>query len=145
MYKFLNKKEFKMELDWENKKYTYITCLVLFLIMIYSFAMSLMQKSEANSQILKGEKTLGHYKILAKNGPTPFTVDLLEVETNKTLKDVFISGTCPDYANINTTKTYQLFRYKNLQVKTGISTYSYEGLYEAVCAKVKKEINEERT
>ena len=86
-----------------------------------------------------------YYKILAKNGPTPFTVDLLEVETNKTLKDVFISGTCPDYANINTTKTYQLFRYKNLQVKTGISTYSYEGLYEAVCAKVKKEINEDKT
>lgn len=133
-----------MELDWENKKYTYIACFVLVLVIIYSFSMSMMQKSDANSQILKGEKTLGHYKILSTNGPSPFKVDLLEVETNKTIKDVFISGTCPDFSNINTSKTYQLFRYKNLQVKTGVSTYSYEGLYEAVCAKVKKEINEDK-
>lgn len=133
-----------MELDWENKKYTYITCVLLGLILIYSLIMTLVQKSEANNQVLKGEKTLGHYKILKTYGPNPFKVDMLEVETNKTLKDVFISEACPDFDNINTTKTYQLFRYTNLQVKTGIKTYSYEGLYEAVCAKVKKEINEDK-
>lgn len=133
-----------MELDWENKKYTYIICVVLGLVLIYSLIMSMVQKSEENSQVLKGEKTLGHYKILKTYGPNPFKVDMLEVETNKTLKNVFISEACPDFDNINTAKTYQLFRYTNLQVKTGIKTYSYEGLYEAVCAKVKKEINEDK-
>lgn len=133
-----------MELDWENKKYTYIICLLLGLVIIYSLVMTLIQKNNESSQVLKGEKTLGHYKVLKTYGPNPFKVDLLEVETNKTLKDVFISKTCPDFNNINTSKTYQLFRYTNLQVKSGIKTYSYEGLYEAVCAKVKKEINEDK-
>lgn len=133
-----------MELDWENKKYTYIICLLLGLVIIYSLIMTIIQKNNESNQVLKGEKTLGHYKVLKTYGPNPFKVDLLEVETNKTLKDVFISKTCPDFNNINTSKTYQLFRYTNLQVKSGIKTYSYEGLYEAVCAKVKKEINEDK-
>lgn len=133
-----------MELDWENKKYTYIICAVFGVVLLYSLLMHFMQKSDENSQVLKGQKTLGHYKLLNKSGPSPFKVDLLEVETNKTYKDVFISATCPDYDNVTTNKTYQLFRYTNYQVKTGITNYNYEGLYEAVCAKVKKEINEDK-
>lgn len=133
-----------MELDWENKKYTYILCTIFGLILIYSLIMILIQKSEEKNQILKGQKTLGHYKILQKVSSNPFKVDLLEVETNKKYTDVFISATCPDYDNINISKTYKLFRYLNFQPKNEISTYSYEGLYEAVCAKVKKEINEDK-
>lgn len=133
-----------MELDWEKRKYTYIICMLLGLLLIYSLFMIMVQKNEENNQVLKGEKTLGHYKILKTYGPNPFKVDLLEVETNKTLNDVFISEACPDFDNINRSKTYQLFRYTNLQVKTGIKSYTYDGLYEAVCAKVKKEINEDK-
>lgn len=133
-----------MELDWENKKYTYIICMLLGLVFIYSLIMIFVQKNETNNQVLKGEKTLGHYKILKTYGPEPFKVDLLEVETNKTIKNVFISEVCPDFNNINTTKTYPLFRYTNLQVKTGITSYTYEGLYEAVCTKIKKEITEDK-
>lgn len=133
-----------MELDWEKRKYTYIICMLLGLVLIGSLIMIMIQKIEENNQVLKGEKTLGHYKILKTYGPNPFKVDLLEVETNKTLNDVFISEACPDFNNINTSKTYQLFRYTNLQVKTGIKSYTYDGLYEAVCAKVKKEINEDK-
>lgn len=133
-----------MELDWEKRKYTYIICMLLGLLLIYSLFMIMVQKNEENNQVLKGEKTLGHYKILKTYGPNPFKVDLLEVETNKTLNDVFISEACPDFDNINTSKTYQLFRYTKLQVKTGIKSYTYDGLYEAVCAKVKKEINEDK-
>lgn len=132
-----------MQLDLENKKYTYIICMILGIIFIYSLIMIIIQKSNEKEQVLKGEKTLGHYQILKTYGPTPFRVDLLEVETNKILKEVFISQTCPDFNNINTFKTYQLFRYTHLQVKTGIKSYSYDGLYEAVCAKIKKEINED--
>lgn len=132
-----------MELDWENKKGTYITCIILGLILIYSLIMTAMQKREENSIVLKGEKTLGHYKVLKSEGPSPFKVDLLEIETNKTLKDVFISETCPDYQNINTSKKFVLFRYTNLSTKNMEKTYTYEGLYEAVCTKVKKEYNED--
>lgn len=133
-----------MELDWEKKKITYILCTIFSVILIYSLIMMFIQRNEENNQVMKGQKTLGHYKIIGKNGPSPFKVDLLEIETNKKYQDIFISATCPDYERINTNKTYQLFRYTNLQVKTGIKEYSYEGLYEAVCAKVKKEINEDK-
>jgi len=132
-----------MELDWENKKGTYIACIILGLILIYSLIMTAIQKKEENSIVLKGEKTLGHYKVLKSEGPTPFKVDLLEVETNKTLKDVFISETCPDYQSINSSKSFVLFRYTNLSTKTMEKTYTYEGLYEAICTKVKKEYNED--
>lgn len=132
-----------MELDWENKKGTYIVCMILGLILVYSLVMSFFQKREENALVLKGEKTLGHYKVLKTYGPNPFKVDLLEVETNKTLKDVFISETCSNYQNVNPSKSFILFRYTNLATKTMEKTYTYEGLYEAVCTKVKKEYNEE--
>lgn len=133
-----------MELDWESKKYTYIICALLGMVFLYSLLMHFIQINDENNQVLKGQKTLGHYKLLTKNGPSPFKVDLLEIETNKTYKNVFISETCPDYQNVAVNKTYQLFKYANFQVKTAITNYSYEGLYEAVCAKVKKEINEDK-
>ncbi len=132
-----------MGLDWENKKGTYIACIILGLILIYSLIMTAIQKKEENSIVLKGEKTLGHYKVLKSEGPTPFKVDLLEVETNKTLKDVFISETCPDYQSINASKSFVLFRYTNLSTRTMEKTYTYEGLYEAICTKIKKEYNED--
>jgi hypothetical protein len=133
-----------MEIDFKKRKYVYIIYIILGLFFLYSLIMIILQRNEENNQILKGEKTLGHYKILKTYGPNPFKVDLLEIETNKIIKDVFISEACPDFNNINTSKTYQLFRYTNMQVKTGIQTYSYEGLYEAVCTKIKREINEDK-
>lgn len=133
-----------MTFNWEKHKYTYMICLFLTIIIIYTLTMVFIYKSEKNEQVLKGQKTLGHYKILKRSGPAPLHVDLLEIETNQTIKNLFVSAKCPDYRNINIGKTYALFRYNNLQVKTGISTYSYEGLYDVLCAKVKKEIQESK-
>ena len=132
-----------MDLSWESKKITYILCGIFGLFLIVSLIIMFFQKVDADNLTFKGEKTLGHYEIVKKISQSPFIVDLLEVETNKTLKNVFISQECPDYENINIVKTHQLFRYTVMNVKTGVKTYEYSGLYEAVCTLVKKEIDED--
>lgn len=121
-----------------QNKVLVIVLSLLSIILLYSISYIIYDFYIKSTMEFKGNKTLGHYTLLATKSESPFVVDLFENETNKKYIDVEISDNCPEYSSIKVNQNFTLFKYTHFKIKDQSESNSFEGLYEAACLKNKK-------
>jgi hypothetical protein len=96
-----------------------------------------MYDSEKNNMLIPIEKSAGNFKILKFSGPKPFVVDLVDLATDTTLHDVFITANCPQYQKNQIGMVLKMVKVVNVKASTGEKVYSFEEGYDTLCTNKK--------
>lgn len=118
--------------------------IIMSIIAVVSFYKSHSYDRDKENMLIPLEKKSGYYKILSYSGPEPFIVDMVDLSTNDTIKNVFISKNCPKYKKNTIGMIVKMNKLMNLKVSTGQKVYTYSEGYDALCTNKKvEEINQE--